>query len=98
MELEVDHWSNQIKLSYGKFEYKIVDGKKIKESKESAGDGSEESLLMKQVNKTLSIIENHTTYQEVDNDYFNRQLDDEWDWFMEYFKAPKCIRKNEYRV
>jgi hypothetical protein len=98
MELEVDHWQREIKLLYGKFEYKIVDGKKVKESKEPVDDGSEESQLMKRIDVTLRAIEDHKTYTEVANDYFEKQLDDEWDYFVEYFSAPKCIRKNEYRL
>ncbi|GAB6120986.1 hypothetical protein [Dysgonomonas termitidis] len=98
MELEIDHWQREINLHYGKFEYKIVDGKKVKESKERVDDGSEETAMMKRIDTFLRVYEDHKTYQEIDNDYFNKQLDDEWDYIVEYFEAPKYIRKNEYRV
>lgn len=98
MELAIDHWESEITLHYGKFEYTIVDGKKVKESKERIDDGSEEFQIMKKIDASLRAYNDATTYQEVDNDYFNKQLDDEWNYFVEYFSAPKCIRKNEYRI
>lgn len=97
LKLEVNHWHREIKLSYGSFEYKIVDGKKV-ENNEPFDDGSEEYTLLKRVSATIRVIESHRTYQKIANNYFEKQLDDEWDYFVEYFNAPKCIRKNEYRV
>lgn len=97
LKLEVNHWHGEIKLSYGSFEYKIVDGKKV-ENNEPVDDGSEEYTLLKRVNAAVRVIESHRTYQEIASDYFEKQLDDEWDYYAGYFKAPKCIRKNEYRL
>lgn len=97
LKLEVNHWHREIKLSYGSFEYKIVDGKKV-ENNAPVDDGSEEYTLLKRVSATVRVIESHRTYQEIANDYFEKQLDDEWDCYAGYFKAPKCIRKNEYRL
>ncbi|EGK00485.1 hypothetical protein [Dysgonomonas gadei] len=97
LKLEVNHWHGEIKLSYGSFEYKIMDGKKV-ENNEPVDDGSEEYTLLKRVSAAVRVIESHRTYQEIASDYFEKQLDDEWDCYAGYFAAPKCIRKNEYRV
>lgn len=98
LKLEVNHWHREIKLSYGSFEYKIVDGKKVENKEPRAYTDSEEDTIMKKIDASLRAYNDATTYQEIADDYFNKQLDDEWDYFVEYFSAPKCIRKNEYRL
>lgn len=97
MELAVDHWQSEITLRYDKFEYEIVGEKKVKKDKKDVNDGSEESLLMNRISTVLSVIEDKTTYKEITNSDFDKELDREWEYFTEYFEAPKFIRKSEYK-
>lgn len=98
LKLEVNHWPREIKMEYGSFEYKIVDGKKVENNEPRVYTDSEEDTIMKKIDASLRAYNEATTYQEIAGSDFEKQLDDEWDYYAGYFKAPKCIRKNEYRL
>ncbi|MBF0649151.1 hypothetical protein IR083_09995 [Dysgonomonas sp. GY75] len=98
IELTVDPWRRRIKLSYGKFDYRIVDGKKVDNKEPRAYTDSEEDAIIKRIDATLRAYDDATTYQEIAGSDFEKRFDDEWDYFIQYFTAPKCIRKNEYRI
>lgn len=98
IELKADPWSKEIELSYGKFDYRIAGGKKVDNKEPRVYTDSEEDAIMKRIDASLRAFNDATTYQEIGGEDFEKRFDDEWDYFVEYFSAPKCIRKNEYRL
>jgi hypothetical protein len=98
IELTADPWSRKIELSYGKFDYRIADGKKVDNKEPRVYGDSEEDAIMKKIDASLRAYNNATTYQEIAGSDFEKRFDDEWDYFIQYFTAPKCIRKNEYKI
>ena len=98
IELTADPWKRKIKLTYGKSDYRIVDGKKVENKEPRVYGDSEEDAIMKKIDASLRAYNNATTYQEIAGSDFEKRFNDEWDYFVEYFTAPKCIRKNEYRL
>lgn len=97
IELTADPW-RKIKLVYDKFDYRIVDSKKVDNKEPRVYTDSEEDVIMRKIDATLRAYNDATTYREIAGSDFEKRFDDEWDYFIQYFTAPKCIRKNEYRI
>jgi hypothetical protein len=57
---------------------------------------SEEDITMKKISDVVDVINNQTTYKEIDNNEFEKRLNGTWEYFTEYFESPKFIRKSEY--
>ncbi len=94
IEIELEY--KKIHVKYDNFDYIIKNGKKIIPAKEESSSNKEEDILMKKISDAVSVINSHTTYRELENSEFDRQLNDNWNYFIEYFAAPKFIRKSEY--
>jgi len=86
----------KIIIEFGKYNYSIIDGKKVETKESTYNENSEAGEIMKQVGMFLQAINERTTYQEIKNEKFDDYLNRNWEYFIEYFKAPKFINKKQY--
>lgn len=94
IELELEY--RKIQVLYSNFNYKIENGKKIKPIKLEDSNSTEEDILMKKLNDAVDAIDNHTTFRNIEKKDFEKRLNEIWEYFTEYFSAPKFIRKSQY--
>lgn len=90
VELELDF--RKIHVEFNKFDYVVVNGQ-IKRKENLLLETSE---LLKNLSLAAIVIDSQTKYVELDEKEFNEKLNSFWDYFIEYFKSPKSIKKKEY--
>ena len=93
VEIEIDYKS--IRTQFDNFDYVIEDGR-IKRPELPTSDDL--SSYMKKLREAVNVIDTQTEYMEIDSSKFNESLNRIWKDFIEFFKSPKLIRKNEYTI
>lgn len=86
------------KIIFGKYDYQIIDNKKVIKQKLATVISLEEDSLLHKVGRFLDAYESKINYFEIDDKEFNNKLNDNWEYFLPYFEAPKFIRKKEYKI
>lgn len=94
IELEVN-WGT-LTIDFEATDYIISEGKKKVPEKEEITGTNETSQIMKKLDVYVRTIEDHTSYREISNEEFEAKLDGCWEEYIEYFKAPRFLRKNRY--
>lgn len=64
--------------------------------KRTANAASEGDAILKRLRDTISLMDANTILTEMENTEFNEKLDNTWNYFIEFFKSPKFIKKKEY--
>ena len=90
IEFELEY--KKIKVSFDKIDYVIEDGRK----KRKEPDTSYIDETMEKLKSFVSAIDEKTTYTELDPAVFDKELNYYWEYFIEFFKCPKFIKKSEY--
>ena len=85
-----------IHITFDSFDYVIEEGRIKKSSNIHSETSSEESVLLKKIGEVVMGIDSQTTYVEMSHEEFNERLDRSWNYFIEFFKSPKFIKKSEY--
>lgn len=95
-ELVID--SNEINIKHGEFDYKIENGKRVIVKKEYDPDSSDENNLMDKLSSFVNTIHDSTNYKIISEEDFINKLEGVWERYIEYFEAPKFIRKKEFKL
>lgn len=90
VEIELDF--RNIRIGYDCSDYVIEDGL----IKRTANANSENDVLLKRLQEVVSAIDTNTILVEMKNIEFEEKLDSTWNYFIDFFKSPKFIKKNEY--
>jgi len=95
-EMELTFDFDILELKFDKTNYKIENEKKVKIEEESGNDGSEEASMLKNISDYLDAFEQNRIYRSIEEEKFNEDLEGVWERFVDYFEAPKFIRKSDY--
>ncbi|MDD3414489.1 MAG: hypothetical protein PHY47_10885 [Lachnospiraceae bacterium] len=95
-ELVID--SNEINIKHGEFDYKIENGKRMIVKKEYDSDSSDENNLMNKLSSFVNSIHDSTNYKIISEEDFINKFEGVWERYIEYFEAPKFIRKKEFKL
>ena len=90
IELEVDY--KDIHATFGSFDYVIESGH-IKRSKDALVT---DDTVLNKLQAVVNAIDERTEFTEIDDQVFIQGVDLAWEYFTEYFKSPKFIKRNGY--
>lgn len=94
VEIELDF--KDIHINFDCSNYVIESGQIMRKRNVTVSSNTEESQLMEKLNKAVSDLDANTRLLEIDDKEFREKLDRSWNYFIEFFKCPKFIKKSEY--
>lgn len=94
--IEIELGFRRIHVEFDKFDYVIESGQIMRKGDVTVSSNTEESQLMEKLSKAVSAIDANTRLLEIDDKEFSEKLDRSWNYFIEFFKCPKFIKKSEY--
>jgi hypothetical protein len=66
--------------------------------KEYDSDSSDENNLMNKLSSFVNSIHDSTNYKIISEEDFINKFEGVWERYIEYFEAPKFIRKKEFKL
>lgn len=89
--------SENIEIEYGDFDEIIVDGKRFSQKDQEFYNDIKDGEFspLRALSKAL---DENTSYKEIENRDFIKELEFTTRWMFPYFEAPKFIRKKEYKL